>query len=69
MGIAATPAGSLFVGSVVTGEILRFRPGSTSAETFVPAEPTVLEIWLDVHPLPSATVATTFGGGWRARRS
>ena len=35
--IAATPAGTLFVGSVVTGEILRFRPGSTSAETFVPA--------------------------------
>ena len=35
--IAATPAGTLFVGSVVTGEILRFRPGSTNAETFVPA--------------------------------
>jgi hypothetical protein len=35
--IAATPAGTLFVGSVVTGEILRFRPGSTTAETFVPA--------------------------------
>ncbi|HET6918273.1 MAG TPA: hypothetical protein VFI46_02285 [Jiangellaceae bacterium] len=35
--IAATPAGTLFVGSVVTGEILRFRTGSTTAETFVPA--------------------------------
>jgi hypothetical protein len=35
--IAATPAGTLFVGSVVTGEILRFPPGSTIAETFVPA--------------------------------
>ena len=35
--IAATPAGTLFVGSVVTGEILRFPPGSTTAETFVPA--------------------------------
>src|SRR5215510_885237 len=35
--IAATPAGTLFVGSVVTGEILRFGPGSTNAETFVPA--------------------------------
>jgi hypothetical protein len=35
--IAATPAGTLFVGSVVTGEILRFGPGSTDAETFVPA--------------------------------
>jgi hypothetical protein len=35
--IAATPAGMLFVGSLVTGEIVRFRPGSTSAETFVPA--------------------------------
>jgi hypothetical protein len=35
--IAATPAGALFVGSVVTGEILRFGPGSTNAETFVPA--------------------------------
>ena len=35
--IAAAPAGTLFVGSVVTGEILRFRPGSTNAETFVPA--------------------------------
>src|SRR5262249_5059529 len=35
--IAATPAGALFVSSVVTGEILRFRPGSTTAETFVPA--------------------------------
>jgi hypothetical protein len=35
--IAATPAGTLFVGSLVTGEILRFRPGSTNAETFVPA--------------------------------
>ncbi|HEX4865329.1 MAG TPA: hypothetical protein VFV02_14760 [Acidimicrobiales bacterium] len=35
--IAATPAGTLFVGSVVTGEILRFRPGSTTAETLVPA--------------------------------
>ena len=35
--IAATPAGTLFVSSVVTGEILRFRPGSTTAETFVPA--------------------------------
>jgi hypothetical protein len=35
--IAATPAGTLFVGSVVTGEILRFRPGSTTAQTFVPA--------------------------------
>jgi hypothetical protein len=35
--IAATPAGTLFVGSLVTGEILRFRPGSTTAETFVPA--------------------------------
>jgi hypothetical protein len=35
--ITATPAGTLFVGSVVTGEILRFRPGSTNAETFVPA--------------------------------
>jgi hypothetical protein len=33
--IAATPAGTLFVGSVVTGEILRFPPGSTTAETFV----------------------------------
>ena len=35
--IAATPAGALFVGSVVTGEILRFRPGSATAETLVPA--------------------------------
>jgi len=35
--IAATPAGALFVGSVVTGEILRFGPGSTNAKTFVPA--------------------------------
>jgi sugar lactone lactonase YvrE len=35
--IAATPAGTLFVDSIVTGEILRFRPGSTTAETFVPA--------------------------------
>jgi hypothetical protein len=35
--IAATPAGTLFVSSVVTGEILRFRPGSTTAQTFVPA--------------------------------
>src|SRR5262249_2028359 len=35
--IAATPAGTLFVGSVVTGEILRFPHGSTTAETFVPA--------------------------------
>jgi hypothetical protein len=35
--IAATPAGTLFVGSIVTGEILRFQPGSTNAETFVPA--------------------------------
>jgi hypothetical protein len=35
--IAATPAGTLFVGSLVTGEILRFRPGSTTAQTFVPA--------------------------------
>jgi hypothetical protein len=35
--IAATPAGTLFVGSIVTGEILRFRPSSTTAETFVPA--------------------------------
>jgi hypothetical protein len=35
--IAATPAGTLFVGSVVTGEILLFRPGSATAETFVPA--------------------------------
>src|SRR5262245_57086250 len=33
----ATPAGTLFVGSVVTGEILRFPHGSTTAETFVPA--------------------------------
>jgi hypothetical protein len=36
--IAATPAGTLFVGSVVTGEILRFRPGSTTAESLVPAD-------------------------------
>src|SRR5262249_61654432 len=35
--IAATPAGTLFVGSVVTGEILRFPHGSTTAETSVPA--------------------------------
>lgn len=35
--IAATPAGALFVSSVVTGEILQFRPGSRTAETFVPA--------------------------------
>src|SRR6266542_2277225 len=35
--IAATPAGTLFVGSVVTGEILRFPHNSTTAETFVPA--------------------------------
>jgi len=35
--ITATPAGALFVGSLVSGEILRFRPGSTTAETFVPA--------------------------------
>jgi hypothetical protein len=35
--IAATPAGTLFVESVVTGEILRFLPRSTIAETFVPA--------------------------------
>jgi hypothetical protein len=35
--IAATPAGALFVSSVVTGEILRFRHDSAPAETFVPA--------------------------------
>jgi hypothetical protein len=35
--IAATPDGTLFVGSVVTGEILRYRPGSTTAETLVAA--------------------------------
>jgi hypothetical protein len=35
--IAATPTGTLFVSSVVTGEILRFRPSSPTAETFVPA--------------------------------
>lgn len=35
--IAATPAGTLFAGSLVTGEILRLRPGSTNAETFVAA--------------------------------
>ena len=35
--IAAAADGTLFVGSVVTGEIVRFRPGSTTAETFVPA--------------------------------
>ena len=34
--IAATPDGRLFVSSVVTGEILQFRKGATSAETFVP---------------------------------
>jgi sugar lactone lactonase YvrE len=35
--IAATPDGTLFVGSVVTGEILRYQPGSTTAETLVAA--------------------------------
>jgi hypothetical protein len=35
--IAATPAGTLFVGSIVTGEIRRLSPGSSTAETFVPA--------------------------------
>jgi sugar lactone lactonase YvrE len=35
--IAATPDGSLFVSSVVTGEILRFPAGSATAETFVAA--------------------------------
>ena len=36
--IAATPAGTLFVGSVVTGEILRFRPGATNARSNTAAE-------------------------------
>jgi hypothetical protein len=35
--IAGIPDGSLFVSSIVTGAILRFRPGSSTAETFVPA--------------------------------
>ncbi len=36
--IAAGPDGTLFVSSLVTGEIVRFRPGSAVAETFVPAD-------------------------------
>src|SRR5690349_367198 len=36
--IAAAPDGTLFVSSLVTGEIVRFRPGSTVAETFVPED-------------------------------
>jgi hypothetical protein len=35
--IAATPDGTLFVSSVVTGEILRFPAGSNAAERFVRA--------------------------------
>lgn len=35
--IAATPNGALFVASIVTGEIVTFGPGSTTATTFVPA--------------------------------
>jgi hypothetical protein len=35
--IAATPAGDVFVSSIVSGAVLRFRPGSTTPETFVGA--------------------------------
>jgi hypothetical protein len=35
--IAATPEGTRFVGSIVTGEILRLWPGSNTAETLIPA--------------------------------
>jgi sugar lactone lactonase YvrE len=34
--VTAAPSGELFVSSLVTGEILRFSPGSTEPETFVP---------------------------------
>lgn len=36
--IIAGPDGTLYVSSLVTGEIVRFRPGSRTAETFVPAD-------------------------------
>ncbi|GII77631.1 hypothetical protein Sru01_26130 [Sphaerisporangium rufum] len=35
--VAATPDGTVFASSIVTGEIVRFRPGSTTAQTFLPA--------------------------------
>ncbi|MEU4195514.1 hypothetical protein AB0E69_26675 [Kribbella sp. NPDC026611] len=34
--IASTPDGTLFVGSIVTGEILRLRSRSSTSESFVP---------------------------------
>jgi sugar lactone lactonase YvrE len=34
--IAAGPDGTLYVASLITGEIVRFRPGSATAEAFVP---------------------------------
>jgi sugar lactone lactonase YvrE len=33
--VTAAPAGTLFVSSIVTGEIVRFAPGSSRPETFV----------------------------------
>jgi len=36
--IAAGWDGTLFVSSLITGEIVRFRPGSTTAEVFVPED-------------------------------
>ncbi|WP_018351421.1 SMP-30/gluconolactonase/LRE family protein [Longispora albida] len=36
--IAAAPDGTLYVSSLISGEIVRFRPGSETAEIFVPED-------------------------------
>jgi hypothetical protein len=38
-GIAAGPGGTLYVGSIGTGAIVRIPPGSSTPETFLPPRP------------------------------
>lgn len=48
--ITAGPDGALYVSSLVTGEIVRFAPGSSEPETFVPADVNVGTAGVMVDP-------------------
>lgn len=49
--IGAAPNGALYVSSLVTGEIVRFPPGSAVPETFVPADVNIGTAGVVVDPL------------------